>query len=54
MRAHLVDELHLFVTPIVVGGGKPAFPSDVRSELELLDEHRFAGGTVHLHYAVSV
>ena len=54
LRAHLVDELHLFVTPIVVGGGKPALPSDVRSELELLDEHRFASGTVHLHYAVSV
>jgi hypothetical protein len=33
-----------------VGGGKAALPADVRIELELLDERRFAGGMVHLHY----
>jgi dihydrofolate reductase len=49
-KAGLVDECHLFVTPIVVGGGKRALPSDVRLELELVDERRFAGGVVHLHY----
>jgi dihydrofolate reductase len=49
----LVDELHLFLTPIVVGGGTAALPDDVRVELELLDEHRFAGGVVHLHYSCS-
>jgi dihydrofolate reductase len=46
----LVDELHLFVVPIVVGGGKQSLPDNVRIELELLDERRFRSGTVHLHY----
>jgi len=50
IKAGLVDEYHLFITPIVVGGGKPAFPNDLRVKLELLDERRFAGGVVHLHY----
>jgi dihydrofolate reductase len=48
--AQLVDELHLFVAPIVVGGGKQALPDGVRAELELVDERRFAGGMVHLRY----
>ena len=49
-RARLVDECHLFVVPIVVGGGKRSLPDDVRVELELLDERRFEGGVVYLHY----
>jgi dihydrofolate reductase len=49
-RAGLVDECHLFVTPIVVGDGKRALPSDVRLELELLEERRFGGGMVYLRY----
>jgi dihydrofolate reductase len=49
-RAGLVDEVHLFVFPIVVGGGKPGLPRGVRVDLELLDERRFANGVVHLHY----
>jgi dihydrofolate reductase len=49
-RAGLVDECHLFLAPIIVGGGKPAFPDDVRVRLELLDERRFGNGTVHLAY----
>jgi dihydrofolate reductase len=49
-RARLVDECHLFVVPIVVGGGKRSLPDDVRVELELLDERRFGGGVVYLHY----
>jgi dihydrofolate reductase len=49
-RAGLVDEVHLFVNPIVVGGGKAALPDGVRLELELLDEHRFGNGVVHIHY----
>ena len=48
--AGLVDELHLFLTPIVVGGGKQGLPDGVRVELELLGEHRFGNGVVHLHY----
>jgi len=48
----LVDELHLFVVPIVVGGGTRALPDHVRVKLQLLDEHRFTGGVVHLHYGI--
>ena len=54
MRAGLVDECHLFLCPIVVGGGKRALPDDVNVQLELLDERRFPNGVVHLHYRVSV
>ena len=50
IKAGLVDEYHFFVTPIVVGGGNPALPDNVRVKLELVDEHRFGNGTVHLHY----
>jgi dihydrofolate reductase len=50
IRAGLVDEWHLFVIPAIVGGGTPAFPDDVRTDLELLDERRFSNGTVFLRY----
>jgi dihydrofolate reductase len=50
IRAGLVDEYHLFVGPIVIGGGNRALPDAVRFELELLDERRFGNGVVHLHY----
>jgi dihydrofolate reductase len=50
IKADLVDEYHLFVGPVVVGGGTSALPDDIRLDLELLDEHRFASGVVHLHY----
>jgi hypothetical protein len=46
----LIDEYHLFLTPIIVGGGKPALPGNVRLELELLEERRFGSGVVFLHY----
>lgn len=49
-RSGLIDECHLFITPIIVGGGKPALPDNVRLELELLDEHRFGSGAVYLRY----
>jgi dihydrofolate reductase len=52
MKARLVDELHLFLTPIAVGGGKRSFPDNVSLTLELLDERRFGNGTVHLHYRI--
>ncbi|HEY3013954.1 MAG TPA: dihydrofolate reductase family protein [Nocardioides sp.] len=51
-RAGLVDELQLFVNPVVVGGGKPALPDGVHLELELTDHRRFAGGVVFLRYDV--
>jgi dihydrofolate reductase len=50
IRAGLVDEYHLLMSPIVVGGGTHFLPGGVRVELELLDERRFANGVVHLHY----
>jgi dihydrofolate reductase len=50
IRAGLVDEYHLFLHPIVVGGGKASLPNDVRVNLELVDERRFDSGVVHLHY----
>jgi len=49
-RAGLIDECHLFLIPILVGGGKSALPDDVRLELELLAERRFENGTVFLRY----
>lgn len=51
-QAGLVDECHLLIVPAVVGGGKPALPRQVRLNLNLLDVHRFANGTVHLRYHV--
>src|ERR1019366_3873585 len=51
--AGLVDECHLFLCPIVVGGGKRALPDNVRAQLELLDERPFRNGVVYLHYRVS-
>jgi dihydrofolate reductase len=54
LRAGLVDELHLFVTPVVVGGGTRWLPDDVRIDLELLDERRFSNGVVHLHHGVDL
>jgi dihydrofolate reductase len=53
LAAGLVDELHLMVNPIVVGGGTPSLPDGVRWELELLDERRFANGVVYLRYRAS-
>jgi dihydrofolate reductase len=52
LEAGLVDEIHLFLNPILVGGGVPALPSGVRLNLELLDERRFENGVVHLRYRV--
>jgi dihydrofolate reductase len=50
IRAGLVDEYHLFLTPFVVGGGNQSLPNNVRLKLELLDERRFGGGVVYLRY----
>ena len=46
----LVDECHLFLVPVLVGGGKRALPAGVHAELELCDERRFRSGVVYLHY----
>ena len=52
LEAGLVDELHLFLSPVVVGGGKRSLPDNVHLKLELLDERRFGNGAVHLRYRV--
>jgi dihydrofolate reductase len=51
LRAGLVDECHLFLNPVLIGGGTPALPDHLRIEADLLDEHRFDSGVVHLHYS---
>jgi len=50
IAAGLVDECHLFLNPVVVGGGKSAFPDHVRADLELVDKHSFDSGVVYLRY----
>lgn len=50
LQAGLVDECHLYVTPIVVGGGNPVFPAGLRLSLELLDQRRFGNGVTFLRY----
>jgi dihydrofolate reductase len=52
IRAGLVDEYQLFVTPVVVGGGTSVFPDGVRADLALTEERRFASGVVFLRYRV--
>jgi dihydrofolate reductase len=50
IAAGLVDALHLMVCPIVLGGGKHWLPRGVRFPMELVAEHRFRNGVVHLQY----
>ena len=51
-KAGLVDQCHLFLAPIIVGGGKPALPDDVRLNLELDDQRRFGNGMIFFRYRV--
>ena len=53
LAAGLVDECHLFLAPLTLGGGTRALPDGLRTGLELLDERRFASGVVHLHHRVT-
>jgi dihydrofolate reductase len=52
VAAGLVDEVQLFLVPVMVGGGKRALPDGVHARLELLDERRFRGGVVYLRYGL--
>jgi riboflavin biosynthesis pyrimidine reductase len=54
IKAGLVDEWHLFVAPIMVGGGKRSLPNNVRLKLELMDERRFGSGMVYLRYRTTM
>jgi dihydrofolate reductase len=51
-QSGLIDECHLFLTPIIVGGGKRSLPDNIQVELELLEERRFGNGMVFLRYRV--
>jgi dihydrofolate reductase len=53
LRAGLVDECSLYLSPVIVGGGKHFLPQGLRLDLELLDEHRFSNGVVHVRYRVA-
>jgi dihydrofolate reductase len=52
LAADLVDECHLFLNPVIVGGGKPAFRAALRKNLELLETRRFGNGVIHVRYRV--
>jgi dihydrofolate reductase len=52
LEADLVDECHLFLHPVIVGGGKRAFRAALRRNLELLETRHFNTGAIHLHYRV--
>jgi dihydrofolate reductase len=52
LAAGLIDEIHLLLSPVIVGGGTPALPVSGRARLALVGERRFANGVVHLHYRV--
>jgi dihydrofolate reductase len=52
-RAAIVDECHLFIHPVVVGGGKPSLPRGMRAQLELLEDRRFGNGVVYVRYRVA-
>ena len=54
LEAGLVDECHLFVNPVIVGGGKPAFRAGLRRDLELIETRRFGNGVVHVWYRIYV
>jgi len=52
LEADLIDECHLFLNPVIVGGGKPAFQTALRRHLELLETRRFGTGVIHLRYRI--
>jgi dihydrofolate reductase len=50
LRHGLVDECHVFINPVVVGGGTAWLPASLRLRLELVESRRFDNGVVRLHY----
>ena len=53
-NAGLIEECHLFIGPAIVGRGKPSLPSELRAELELLDERRFDNGVVYVRHRIAI
>ncbi|HBX10398.1 dihydrofolate reductase family protein [Candidatus Microthrix sp.] len=54
LHAGLVDEIRLVLSPVALGAGKPALPTDLRLDLELIDERRFGNGAMHVAYRVRI
>ena len=52
IRSGLIDEMQVFIVPVIVGGGNRFYPNGVRLDLELLEQRRFTNGTIYLRYAV--
>lgn len=52
LRAGLVGEIRLFVSPVAVGGGTRVWPEDLVLPLERLETREFGNGVVLLRYAV--
>lgn len=50
IRDGLVDEYRLLVVPAMIGGGRQVLGGGPFTQVDLLDERRFAGGTVYLRY----
>jgi dihydrofolate reductase len=51
MRLGLIDEYRIFVCPVVLGGGKPYFPSLERAvDVRLLETRTFPSGVLLLRY----
>ena len=51
MKLGLIDEYRLFVSPIVLGGGTPYFPTlDDRINLDLLETRTFGSRVVYARY----
>lgn len=53
IEANLVDECHLFLQPIIIGGGKPAFRPALRRKLELIETRDFSTGVIHVRYRIN-
>lgn len=53
LRAGIVDTVEYYANPVIIGGGTPWLPDDLRLQLRLVEVHRFSGGVVHLTYEVS-
>lgn len=51
LEGDLVDECHLFLHPVLLGGGKPAFRAALRRNLDLLETQRLAE-VMYLRYHV--
>lgn len=53
LRAGLIDEINLYVAPVIIGGGNAALPDGLRAQLTLVHERRFANGVVLMSYGIN-